>query len=169
MSANIYRTIAAVLLAWSAPSLAISDFSLPWYNRGESNPQYYNSYDYRNSVFVIEVFQLRCPACNVNAPNIGSLAEEYRRTFMSTQVLSIGIDPDENSYRQWVMRHTPNHPVLMDVNREVTRQLRVSQTPGTYVLDCHLNAHWQHFGVWSATTVSEIKAMVATLSQQRCQ
>ena len=170
MNARILlKTAAVLILTWSTPSLAISDFSLPWYDRSGTSQQTYNSYDYRNSVFVIEVFQLRCPLCNDNAPNIANLADEYRRSFMSTQVLSIGLDQDEQSYRQWIMRHSPSHPVLKDVGRQISQQLGVTQTPGTFVLDCRLNVRWQHSGVWSTTTISEIKATVSTLSQQPCQ
>lgn len=167
-SSVLMKSLVSMLLLVSGSAFAVSDFDLPWKNRGSLDPQTWNSASYKNTVYVVEVYQLRCPPCNTNAANVNSLAAEFKSN-SKVQVVSVGLDQDDNSYVSWISRHNPNHPVLMDAGRSLSRQLGVASTPTAYILDCNKNVKWQHSGVWSAETVNTIRSTISSLSQQRCE
>jgi len=160
--------LAGLIIFFQTSSVfAISDFNLTWYNRTDRDPATFNSADYKNTVFVIEVYQLRCPPCNTNAPNVKALAASHQNN-AHVKVLDIGIDQDQDSYRQWVMRHQPQHPVLIDTGRTVAFALGVQSTPSTYILDCNKNVRWQHTGVWTPANLQEINNQIEVLSSMKC-
>lgn len=165
---TLLGSLTSLLLLASTSALAVGDFNLPWKNRTDRDPTTWNSADYKNSAFVVEVYQLRCPPCNTNAANINNIAATYANN-SKVQVISTGLDQDETSYKQWIMRHSPNHPVLMDENRTLSRQLGVTVTPTTFVLDCNKNVKWQHSGVLTSDNINEIKSTINSLSGQRCE
>jgi len=164
---RLLKTACILILLTSNSAFAINDFNLTWYNRTSEDPATFNSADYKNTVFVIEVFQLRCPPCNTNAGNVKDLAAAYQSN-PNIQVIDLGIDQDQDSYRQWVMRHQPEHPVLIDTGRTVSFALGVRSTPTTYILDCNKNIRWQHTGVWTSSNLSDINNQIETLSSMRC-
>lgn len=164
---RLLKLTSILLLLSSSSAFAINDFNLTWYNRTTKDPATFNSADYKNTVFVIEVYQLRCPPCNTNAANVNALAAAYKNN-ANVQVIDLGIDQDQDSYRQWVMRHQPQHPVLIDTGRTVAFALGVQTTPTTYILDCNKDVRWQHNGVWTPTTLTDINAQIATLSTMQC-
>lgn len=163
----LLKLASVVVLLSSTSAFAINDFNLTWYNRTTRDPATFNSADYKNTVFVIEVYQLRCPPCNTNAANVKALAATYQSN-PNVQVIDLGIDQDQDSYRQWVLRHQPQHPVLIDTGRTVSFALGVQTTPTTYILDCNKNVRWQHTGVWTPANLTDINSQIATLSTMQC-
>lgn len=164
---RLVNVLASMLLMASTSAFAISDFNLTWFNRTADQPQTFNSADYKNTVFILEVYQLNCAPCNTNEPNVKALAEFYESND-KVKVLDIGIDQDLNSYTRWVTRHQQKHPVLIDTGRKIAQELGVQYTPTTYILDCNKNVTWQHTGEWTAEHVASIKSAVTALSSQRC-
>lgn len=151
----------------STAAFAISDFNLTWFNRTTDQPQTFNSADYKNTVFILEVYQLNCPPCNSNEPRVNAL-DEFYKTNDKVKIISLGIDQDLNQYTKWIARHQPKHPVLIDRGRVVAQQLGTQSTPTTYILDCNKNIKWQHTGEWTADQVAEIKGVVTSLADLRC-
>lgn len=164
---RLINVFASLLLMASTSAFAISDFNLTWFNRTSDQPQTFNSADYKNTVFILEVYQLNCAPCNSNEPNVKALADFYKSND-KVKVLDLGIDQDLNSYTKWIARHQQNHPVLIDTGRTVAQQLGVQLTPTAYLLDCNKNVKWQHTGEWSAHQIAEIKGIVTSLATQRC-
>jgi hypothetical protein len=164
---RLLKLVGVLILLSSNSAFAINDFNLTWYNRTTRDPSTFNSADYKNTVFVLEVYQLRCAPCNTNAANVKALAASYQSN-ANVKVIDLGIDQDQDSYRQWVLRHQPTHPVLIDTGRTVSFALGTQTTPSTYILDCNKNVRWQHTGVWTQTTLTDINNQIASLSTMQC-
>jgi len=145
----------------SSWALAVTPFSLPWMN-GTGN---YNSSDHPNTVFVVENYFLDCPYCNDNAPNIDQIASDFS-TNARVQVLDVGIDKDDASYREWIQRHNPNHPVLKDAQETLTRQLGTTGYPSTYVLDTNLNVVYSHTGEFEQGDLNAVEQAVNNVLNQ---
>lgn len=150
--------VAIVLLISSLGIAAIKPFSLP-----QMNPQgpLYQSSDHPDSVFVIENYFIDCPYCNDNAENVDALAEEYKEN-ARVQVLDVGIDRTVAQYEEWIRRHNPNHPVLNDGARKLTRQLGTSHYPTAYVVNSSGEVLLKTTGVWSTATKAKIRGAIET-------
>lgn len=134
---------------------AVQPFSLKEMKSGEI----YNSADHAGSVFVFESYFLDCPYCNQNAPNVDELAASYMGDGR-VQVLDIGVDRNDAQYAEWIRRHSPNHPVLNDGARTLTKQLGTSRYPTVFVVDKTGTILFQATGVWSGATKARIRHLV---------
>src|SRR4029077_10623802 len=139
-------SVVSVLFVSSAPSFAVTPFSLPWMNATNSATNF-NSADYKDVIFVVEAYFLDCPYCNDNAKNVDALASKFASD-PRVHVLDVGIDRSDSQYQEWIDRHHPNHPVLKDSSRALIKQLGTSGYPSTYVLDCHLKVITETAGDW---------------------
>lgn len=152
--------IASITLGFSVTA-AILPFSLRHMNpMGSQSGNTYNSVDHPNAVFVFESYFLNCPYCNDNAPNVDALAEEFGDN-PRVQVLDIGIDRTDAEYAEWILRHNPNHPVLHDGARALTRQLGTTSYPTVYVVK-NGAVLLKATGVWSASTKARIRSTIAS-------
>ena len=119
----------------------------------------YASSDHPKAVFVIENYFLACPYCNENAANVGELVKHYEGN-NRVQVLDVGIDREPSQYAEWIRRHNPNHPVLHDGKRVLTRQLGTTHYPAAYVVDSSGEILLKTTGVWSDSTQTRIRAVI---------
>ena len=162
--------VPALLLASSsvASALTVTPFSLPWMNSTTTPRGNYVSADHTNGIFVVEAYFLGCPYCNENAQNVNDLATAYENE-SRVQVLDVGIDRSPSQYDEWIRRHSPNHPVLMDASRTLIRQLGTSGYPSTYVLNCRGEVVYTgEGGPWEAAEKAAIKAAIDGLLAQEC-
>jgi len=139
----------------SARPKNVTPFALPQMNHANVGTLY-NSSEKQNAVFVIETYFLNCPYCNDNAPNVDDLAEKYKYE-PRVQVLDVGVDKNESQYKTWILKHSPNHPVLNDGNRILVRQLGTTGYPSSYVVDCQGNVLATTSGVWSSSKLQIIE------------
>ncbi len=137
---------------------AVQPFSLPWMNNEQQSTSY-NSTDHKATVFVLENYFLNCPYCNDNAPNVDDLTEEFANN-PQVQVLDVGVDKSDAQYAEWIKRHRPNHPVLKDAQKTLTKQLGTTGYPSTYILDCNGNVVFKSTGVWQSATLSKIRSKI---------
>lgn len=155
-----------VLFSKAVFALTVQPFSLPQMNAEEQGTNY-NSADHASAVFVVENYFLNCPYCNDNAPNVDDLAGYFAEN-PRVQVLDVGIDKSDSQYATWIEKHNPNHPVLNDARKELTRQLGTTGYPSTYVIDCNGNVAMKTTGVWSSSTMSKLKSKIKSLLRRPC-
>lgn len=150
----------AVVLGISAFGFAgIQPFELRIMNPTSSEAgAVYKSIDHPNAIYVFENYFLNCPYCNDNAPNVDRLAEEFKDE-PRVQVLDLGIDRTDAEYEEWIRRHRPNHPVLNDGARVLTRQLGTSRYPTAYVVKSG-EVIFKTTGVWSPQTFERIRSLL---------
>ena len=154
------RCILIVCFAFSSiANAAILPFELPWMNAEEPGTTYKSS-DHPGAVFVLEVFGLNCSYCNDNVPRVHSLVKFYESNKL-VQILDVGTDTSDTNYFRWIDRHHPTYPVLKDATRSIYKQLGTSGIPSTAVVDCTGKLQHVSMGVWSSSTVANIKAAVA--------
>lgn len=121
-----------------------------------------------NAVYVIEAWFNGCPYCHQNAPNVGALAESVAE-LEGVYVIDLGRDRSDYDYDSWIRRHNPDHLVLRDsTSRSLLRDLGVRAYPTAFVLDCNLNKHWTHVGVWRSYHADEIRDTIAELQEVEC-
>ncbi len=150
------KSILLVALFFSGFSTAaIRPFSLLWMNHPTPNTMY-KSVDYPNSIFVIESFFNSCPPCNLNAPQVELLAEQYEHE-PRVRFLDIGIDRKKSDYQSWISKHHPNHPVLMDGDTLLNLQLGTQAYPSSYVVDCKGNVVAQTLGTWDDKAIATLR------------
>lgn len=140
-------------------------FALPWMNSSQSDT--YESRNHPSGIFVIETYYKTCPHCNDNAPNVNSLTEKYKN-HSRVQVLDVGVDQEKSKYHAWIQQHSPNHPVLMDVSRKLTRELGTQGYPSTYVLDCNGQVKAETVGSWGTQERRKIENAIDALLQEQC-
>lgn len=145
---------------------AVTPFSLPQMNHEQVGTPY-SSADYKNGVFVVEAYFLGCPYCNDNAPYVDDLATKYAAE-ARVQVLDVGVDKSDSQYATWIKKHSPNHPVLNDKNRDLIRQLGTTGYPSSYVLDCNGNVLYKTSGVWNSTKLAGIDGAIEKALQVTC-
>ncbi len=156
----------AFAAAASSPAFAIDTFKLPVMNGAEG--AVYDSAEKTDAVFIVESYQLRCSYCNDNAPKVDELAQFFAYE-ERVQFLNLGIDRDRRDYQQWIQRHSPSFPVLMDAQRSVWNQLGGSGTPTTWVLNCRHEVKWTHVGSWEQATRGELKGVIDRELAANCQ
>ncbi|MBI1861799.1 MAG: TlpA family protein disulfide reductase [Deltaproteobacteria bacterium] len=156
------RSAIVVALFTAASSFAVvTPFSLKDMKSGEI----YNSANHPGSVFLLESYFLNCPYCNDNAPNVDSVANFFESEGR-VQVLDVGVDRSDAQYAEWIRRHHPNHPVLNDGARTLTRKLGTSNYPTSYVVDSSGNILLRTVGVWSESTKARILQTISNALAQ---
>jgi hypothetical protein len=169
MKVSMIQMVAASAMALGLASVAsaqVDAFELAWKN-GPTRDATFATADYPDSVFVLELYQNSCSACNRNAPNVDELAAEYAGND-KVQVADVGVAQNEREFQNWISRHQPNHPVLAG-RRTVVQQLGLQGTPTTVVLDCGLNIVYRNAGVWSAQVKRQLRSVIdSTLATQEC-
>ncbi len=140
---------------------------LPWMNAPTAGTVY-DSADHPGAIFVVEGFQLRCGPCNENAPRFAAMARSYGNE-PRAQFVEVGLDRTARDFQQWIARHQPSHPVLMDAERAVWGPLGGTGTPTTWVLDCHMNVVWEHVGGLGDEGEVELKAAVDSALTLPCE
>ncbi|MBM4304300.1 MAG: TlpA family protein disulfide reductase [Deltaproteobacteria bacterium] len=127
----------------------------------------YKMADHPQGIFVVEAYFLNCPYCNYNAPNVNALADKFAND-PRVQVLDVGVDRDDASYKTWIKKHNPNHPVLKDSSRKLISQLGTSGYPSTYVINCKGQLVEKTEGEWGAAEEEAIVSAVERLQAQNC-
>jgi peroxiredoxin len=163
MKKMFLAAVAATFLATPAAKAAGLQFELPWMNADQAGTTYKTS-DYPNAVYVIEAYFLDCPYCNENAPNVHELADEYSFD-LRVQVIDLGIDSRDEQYAEWIRRHEPNHPVLKDVGRKITRQLGARAYPTVFVVDGTGKTVYKHEGTWDEATKAAVRSKIQAALQ----
>ena len=161
------RSILFALCFVNLGHAAIRPFSLLWINHPTPNT-IFQSKDIPNAIFVIESFFNACPPCNQNAPKVESLAEFYSNE-SRVHFLDVGVDRKKSEYQDWIRKHDPHHPVLMDSDQLVNLQLGTEGYPSSYVLDCHGVVVAHTLGVWDEEATYSIKSAIDALLKTQCE
>ena len=146
-----------VIVALSA-GIAFADVK-PFALRVMNGNGLYESAKQTNAVYVLENYFLDCIYCNQNAPNVDELADFYKND-NRVQVLDLGIDRTDMQYTEWIRRHRPNHPVLNDGARVVTKQLGTTSYPTVNVVNGAGVVLFKSTGVWSGSTKARLHAVI---------
>jgi peroxiredoxin len=120
-----------------------------------------------NGVTVVEMYFNTCPYCNDNAPAVDELAAHYGGS-QRVQVLDVGVDKSDSDYQSWISKHSPNHPVLKDAQRQVAKAMGTKAYPSTYVVDCTGNIVYKTVGAWSKSTEKKIYDAVEQALEVQC-
>lgn len=138
----------------------------PWMN-GARDARY-KMKDHAGAVHVLEAYSISCSWCNRNAVQVDELAAKYAGD-ESVKVLDLGIDSRDSDYARWISAHSPNHPVVKDVNRAVFNALKQdSGIPQTFVLDCHGNLVDYTVGYWGAAEKAQLEQAIERAKQVSC-
>lgn len=155
-----------VLLASSAPAVALTPFTLPWVNHPFPGTSY-SSADHPNSIFVIEFLANFCSSCNANATKVNELATVYLND-SRVQVLDMSIDRNDREIAAWIRNHQPNHPVLKDIDRLIWNQVGEQYIPTVVMIDCQGQERFRHTGEWDEQTILQIRALIDDLLANQC-
>ncbi len=163
---NTVVAISMFLLA--SVALAVGPFNMKIMNAEAGGPEYFNSEDYSEGIFVVEGYFNNCPYCHNNAENVDALAEDFMEN-ENVFVLDVGYDCSTRDYSSWISRHNPNHPVLNDCGgTNLLNPLGISSYPTVKVLDCHLDVRFSHTGTWDSSVRQEIRQVIDNLIEEGC-
>jgi len=162
-----YLKLCLVTLMLSTLGFAVTPFTLPLMNGSATDGANFSSSTHPNTVFVVEAYFLDCPYCNDNASNVDDLASKYASE-PRVQVLDVGVDRTVSQYQQWISRHHPNHPVLMDAKRALIGQLGTSGYPSTYVIDCRYNVTKSTSGEWDGSMENSLMSAIDAALKTDC-
>lgn len=161
--------IGTAFLIASSTAFAASIPQLTFPVKNGAVGEVYNMADHPNTVHVFETFQLSCQWCNVNAPAVDRLAAENRAN-ARVQVLDLGLDKNDFEFAEWNRRHSPNHPVVQDVNSTVYRTLKTTNgIPQAFVVDCKGNMVGNVVGSWDATAEKKVRSLIASALLVQCE
>lgn len=103
---------------------------------GAPGQEVFRMSEYPNDVFVFEAFTVSCGSCGQNTAAVNQLAAEYANN-PRVHVLDLGLEANENAYREWIRRFHPNHLVIVDQELRVYDALKtINQTPQVFVVSC---------------------------------
>ncbi len=131
----------------------------------------YRMTDHPNGVFVFETYQLFCGVCNDNAPNVDSFAKEFAEN-PRVQILDTGLDTEAgNSYKEWIRRHAPNHPVIADPKGvKVFNPLKsADRIPQVFVVNCKGEMIGSHIGIWDSPTKQKLRGYISKALEATCE
>lgn len=114
--------------------------------------------------FLLEFYFKGCSSCQQNAPNVAEVAAEYHGT--RAQILEIGIDCDEQDYKDWIAAHPTKGLVLNGCDSDVIAKYSVERYPTTIVLKPNGAVAGRFVGVWSSTTKNRIKGLLNAKDSQ---
>jgi len=134
---------------------------LPWMNAHADSPKKtFNTAELPHSIFVVEAYFNGCHWCNVNAPQVNQLAQEFEREDR-VQFLDVGVDSQDSEYQNWIRHNTPNHPVLKDPEgAKLLGDFNIEGYPTTLLLDCHGVEKYRHVGAWGSDGADEVRAAI---------
>lgn len=89
--------------------------------------------EYRGQVVVLTFWSSRCSVC---ATQLAEL-EEQQRTYGSAGLitLAISVDDDLDRAREYARQHAASVPLLLDAQRQVSRQYQVDRLPTVVLID----------------------------------
>jgi len=154
-------------LASAQASFDPSTTEFPWKN-GPTSDATINLGEAGNSVFVFEAFANFCGACNANVGNVKAMVAEYAE---DTQVkfMDLGLDKSDRDYATWIRKHSPNHPVVQDVDKKVWNALsNQNLIPQVFVTDCTGHMLYNHIGSWDNSSKAAIRAAIAQAKETTC-
>jgi peroxiredoxin len=137
---------------------SVESINLKWMN-ADSADAVYKSDDHKSGIFVLEFYQDSCGPCNTNVSNVHTIAKEFKDE-SRVQVLDVGIDSSPSKYKNWIRKHSPIHPVLMDQGGKLFRSLGMSATPTMVILDCNLNEVHRAVGGWAGSRMDTIRGVI---------
>lgn len=129
---------------------------------GDGSPEQerYRMVDHPTAVFVFEAYRNSCGACSENASQIHQLADEYKLN-PRVQILDLSLDSTHQEFDDWIRRHSPAYPVILDEGFRVFRALRSSSgVPQTFVVNHKGELLGSISGTWDDEVRDKVRRMI---------
>lgn len=145
MTSAFFKTALALLLAAaSAVAAAVPSGAAPDFTLHQLSGPNLRLQEQRGRVVMLNFWATWCGPCRQEMPQLDKLYQKYRSA--GFVLLGVNVDDDARNAAGVASRLGVSFPVLLDTDKQVSRQYELATMPSTVIIDRDGKVRWVHRG-----------------------